>query len=204
MKIVRVETHLLTADWGAVDPYWDGGPQKSTALVRVVTDDGESGVGESLLGYFLPEAVGTFVDYFAPLLVGEDPRDTEKLWQRMFKSSFYWGRKGAGLAVLSAIDIALWDLKAQAAGVPLYRLLGGLARDRILAYASGGGSRQTAALVLDRALDLHRQELLAAAEERELDGERVGDHVATLASDELGCGACGAAGREEIVDDDHA
>ena len=72
-----------------------------------------------------------FVDYFAPLVVGEDPRDTEALWERMYKSCFYWGRKGAGLAVLSAIDIALWDLKAQAADVPLYRLLGGLARDRI-------------------------------------------------------------------------
>ncbi len=143
MKITRVETHLLTADWGTVDPYWDGGPLKSTAIVRVVTDTGAAGIGESLLGYFLPEAVGTFVDYFAPLVVGEDPRDTEKLWQRMFKSSFYWGRKGAGLAVLSAIDIALWDLKAQAAGVPLHRLLGGLARDGILVYASGGGSLAT-------------------------------------------------------------
>ena len=143
MKITRLETHLLTADWTGTDPYWDGGTHKSTALVRVITDDGLTGIGESLLGYFLPEAVPTFVDYFAPLLIGEDPRDTEALWERMYKSSFYWGRKGAGLAVLSAIDLALWDIKAQAADVPLYRLLGGLARDRILVYASGGGSMPT-------------------------------------------------------------
>ena len=143
MKIARLETHLLTADWTGTDPFWDGGSHKSTAVVRVITDDGRVGVGESLLGYFLPEAVPVFVEYFAPLVVGEDPRDTEALWERMYKSSFYWGRKGAGLAVLSAIDIALWDLKAQAADVPLYRLLGGLARDRILVYASGGGSMPT-------------------------------------------------------------
>ena len=76
-------------------------------------------------------------------MIGEDPRDTDALWERMYKSSFYWGRKGAGLAVLSAIDLALWDIKAQAANVPLYRLLGGLARDRIRVYASGGGSMKT-------------------------------------------------------------
>ena len=52
---------------------------QGTALVRVITDDGRVGVGESLLGYFLPEAVPMFVDYFAPLVVGEDPRDTEAL-----------------------------------------------------------------------------------------------------------------------------
>ena len=61
----------------------------------------------------------------------------------MYTSSFYWGRKGAGLAVLSALDIALWDIKAQAAAAPLHRLLGGLIHDRIRIYASGGSSMPT-------------------------------------------------------------
>ena len=100
MKIVRVETHLLTADWDTVDPYWDGGPQKSTALVRVVTDTGAAGIGESLLGYFIPEAVPSLVEYYAPLIVGQDPLEIERLWRRMHQSGFPWARKGAGMAVL--------------------------------------------------------------------------------------------------------
>ena len=55
MKIARVETHLLTADWTGTDPHWTGGTHKSTALVRVITDDGATGLGGTLLGYFLPE-----------------------------------------------------------------------------------------------------------------------------------------------------
>jgi L-alanine-DL-glutamate epimerase-like enolase superfamily enzyme len=78
-------------------------------------------------------ATAGFVDALAPLLLGEDPFRTEHLWQVMFRSGFFpAGRVGA--AAISAIDIALWDLKAQALGVPLYQLLGGLVRDRVACY----------------------------------------------------------------------
>jgi galactonate dehydratase len=68
-----------------------------------------------------------------PLLIGQDPFRTEHLWQVMFRSGFFpAGRVGA--AAISALDIALWDIKAQALNVPLYQLLGGLVRDKVACY----------------------------------------------------------------------
>jgi D-arabinonate dehydratase len=73
----------------------------------------------------------------APLLVGEDARLTERLWERMWRATRYLGRRGLLMRAISAVDIALWDLKAQAAGLPLWSLLGGY-RERVPAYVAGG------------------------------------------------------------------
>lgn len=140
MKITSLETILLSDDWREVDRYWRGGPVNSTALVRVHTDEGVTGLGETLLGYFAPETVPEIVRFYEPLLQGRDPLDISALWNDMYKSSFFWGRNGAGISVISAIDMALWDLKAKALGLPLWRLIGGLHRDRVQAYASGGST----------------------------------------------------------------
>lgn len=140
MKITSLETVLLSDDWRSVDPYWRGGPTNSTAFVRVHTDEGVTGLGETLLGYFAPETVPEIVRFYEPLLVGRDPYDISALWHDMYKSSFFWGRNGAGISTISAIDMALWDLKSKALGLPLWRLIGGLHRGRIQAYASGGSS----------------------------------------------------------------
>ncbi|MFU8870178.1 mandelate racemase/muconate lactonizing enzyme family protein, partial [Natronococcus sp.] len=72
-----------------------------------------------------------------PMLVGEDPRDTERLWRKMFDGTVQIGRSGLVLRAISSVDIALWDLKAKAASQPLYKLLGGHA-DEVPTYASGG------------------------------------------------------------------
>lgn len=140
MRITRLLTTLISASWGETDPYWKGGNIKTSAIVTVETDEGVTGVGETLLGYFAPEVVPAVVDYYAPLLVGRDPDDIAALWRAMFQSSYFWGRTGAALSVISAIDIALWDIRAQVAGKPLHAVLGSLARDRQPIYASGGGS----------------------------------------------------------------
>jgi L-rhamnonate dehydratase len=70
------------------------------------------------------------------LLVGEDPVDVERLWQKMYRGLIYVGRRGIALHALSGIDIALWDIAGKAAGKPVHELLGGAKRDRVRAYAS--------------------------------------------------------------------
>jgi L-alanine-DL-glutamate epimerase-like enolase superfamily enzyme len=70
------------------------------------------------------------------LLVGENPLDVERLWDKLYVGSAYYGRRGIAMHCISAIDNCLWSIRAQAAGLPLCRLLGGRRRDRITAYAS--------------------------------------------------------------------
>jgi len=136
MKIEQVQTYLLTSRWGD-DPFLPA-QLHSAALVQVVADSRMSGVGETIIGYFAPESVPALVDFYKPLLIGQDPEQINRLWNSLWTSSIYWGRSGAAISVLSAIEMALWDLKAKALGVPLYQLLGGLARETLPLYCSGG------------------------------------------------------------------
>lgn len=137
MRIASVDVHLLSLPWEG-DPGWRLGNRNSAALIEVGTDAGVTGLGETILGHFAPSVVPALVDYFKPLLIGEDPFAIDRLWHKLYQNSIWWGRKGAGLSVLSGIDIALWDLKGKALGVPVYELLGGLARDQVRLYASSG------------------------------------------------------------------
>ena len=141
MRITDITTHLVSSNWASVDQQWaeTGGGHKSSALVRIETDAGITGLGEIIVGYFAPEAVPALVDYYRPHLVGKDPRNTNALWHRMYESSKWWGRSGAAVSVLSGIDIALWDLKGKALGVPVHALLGGIVQERLPVYASIGG-----------------------------------------------------------------
>ncbi len=141
MKITGVTTHLLSSNWAAIDDQWaDTGSYKSSALVRIETDAGITGLGEIIIGYFAPEAVTTLVDYYIPHLIGKDPLQTTPLWNRMYESSKWWGRSGAAVSVISGIDIALWDIKGKALGAPVHTLLGGVMHERMPVYASIGGS----------------------------------------------------------------
>jgi D-arabinonate dehydratase len=111
--------------------------QRDHAVVRVRTEDGLEGVGYTL-GYGGAGLVADAVsELLAPIVAGEDPRDTTRLWREMFDGTVQIGRKGVVLRAISIVDTALWDLKAKAAGMPLYKLLGGSA-ERVPAYASGG------------------------------------------------------------------
>lgn len=105
-----------------------------STLVRVFTDDGQTGLGSV---YSHPEMVRMVVeDQLRELLIGEDPLDVERLWERCYGVTRWYGRKGAAVSALGGIDMALWDLRGKAAGKPLYQLLGAQ-RDRVPAYASG-------------------------------------------------------------------
>lgn len=103
-------------------------------LVEIETDQGILGIGTA--GGFTVTAKPIIDTLLAPLVVGEDPRNIEYLWQRMFRSSVRIGRRGAVMAAISGIDIALWDLKGKMLGAPIYQLLGGLIRPTIPCYAS--------------------------------------------------------------------
>ena len=88
-------------------------------------------------------AIGTMIkDTIEPLLIGRDPLCNEDIWQYLYNYMYYYGRKGTALYALSALDVALWDIKGKVAGLPLYKLLGG-SQTKIPAYASGGWTSYT-------------------------------------------------------------
>jgi L-alanine-DL-glutamate epimerase-like enolase superfamily enzyme len=100
-------------------------------FVIVETDEGITGYGEG--SNFTPRAVAGMIEELKPYLIGEDPQRIEHLWQSCFRRPFLRGGPVTGSAV-AAIDMALWDIKGKALGVPVYQLLGGLARDKIRVY----------------------------------------------------------------------
>src|SRR3569833_3725687 len=107
-------------------------------LVRIDTDEGLSGFGEAN-----PDAgagaVVVMIDSLTPLLIGEDPRNVERCWEKLRRSKVFAGaQSGVCVIALSGIELALWDLAGKAAGQPVYRMLGGKFRDRIRLYAACG------------------------------------------------------------------
>lgn len=104
-------------------------------FVEVRTDEGITGWGEVTTTMAVHNrAVAAIFSQLDDLLVGEDPRRIEALWNRVFRAFTYMGSRGATSNVVSGIDIALWDIRGQALGVPIYELLGGPVRDRISLY----------------------------------------------------------------------
>ncbi|HYN07969.1 MAG TPA: L-rhamnonate dehydratase [Vicinamibacterales bacterium] len=103
-------------------------------IVEVMTDGGHVGIGNAALA---PRLTKQTIDlYLKPLLVGADPFDVEYLWQHMYRKTMPFGRKGVGMAAISAVDIALWDILGKATGQPVFRLLGGRTKRTIPVYAS--------------------------------------------------------------------
>ncbi len=118
---------------------------RNILMIVVRTDEGLVGVGESgLSGREL--AVQGVVEHFKEFLIGADPMRTEHLWQAMSRGAFFPAQRVQASA-LSAIDIALWDIKGKALGVPIHQLLGGLARDKVLCYGHLGDARDPQPLV---------------------------------------------------------
>ncbi|MCC6353743.1 MAG: mandelate racemase/muconate lactonizing enzyme family protein [Verrucomicrobiae bacterium] len=107
---------------------------RSVCLVKVTTRDGVVGWGE---GYGPAGVVRAGVEFLAPLVVGEDPLQGENLWQRMFLRSVDYARRGVLVAAISAIDVALWDVRGRLLGLPVSVLLGGRRRESVRAYATG-------------------------------------------------------------------
>jgi len=103
-------------------------------IVEIFTDEGHVGIGNAALAPLITKQV---IDlYLKPLLIGADPWNIEFLWQHMYRKTIAFGRKGIGMAAISALDIALWDLLGKSAKQPVFRLLGGRTKPRIPVYAS--------------------------------------------------------------------
>ncbi|MEI3610662.1 mandelate racemase/muconate lactonizing enzyme family protein [Pseudogracilibacillus sp. SO10305] len=113
--------------------------QRSATIVEVTTDEGVTGWGEALCqGFQHPEiSAATIVYALKDLIVGENPMETEFLWHKMYTYTRDYGRKGAIIGAISAIDIALWDIKGKVFNQPVHCLLGGAFRDKVEAYATG-------------------------------------------------------------------
>ncbi|MBK1878979.1 mandelate racemase/muconate lactonizing enzyme family protein [Pelagicoccus mobilis] len=146
MRITKLEPIILHA------PVTRGGIADSTHSithwgapgVAIHTDDGKVGYGFSGTHAHLPTdrlIVDCITESFDPLLIGEDPFEVRALWEKLYhKSEIYWvGRSGITHLALGAIDIALWDLKCKALGLPLWKLLGGSAQTKVEAYNTDGG-----------------------------------------------------------------
>ncbi|WEX10926.1 mandelate racemase/muconate lactonizing enzyme family protein [Chelativorans sp. AA-79] len=109
---------------------------RELVVVEVEVDNGEIGVGWCTTAGVGAAAVHALISgYLAPMLLGSDPRNTEQIWQRLWMECHAAGPGGITTLAISAIDIAMWDIKAKNAGEPLYRLLGG-ARTSVQVYAS--------------------------------------------------------------------
>ena len=115
---------------------------QDACIIRVRTDTGLEGIGEADAS---PEVIRSIVD--APfshniacglreILVGENPLETERVWQKMYRRTMYFGRTSVAIAAMAAVDLALWDIKGKHFGEPIHRLLGGKQHESIKAYAS--------------------------------------------------------------------
>ncbi|QKC85239.1 mandelate racemase/muconate lactonizing enzyme family protein [Mesorhizobium sp. NZP2077] len=136
----------------AINPYpaWVG--TRNQMLVKVETDQGVFGWGESGLSG-RERAVAGAVEHYREFLIGRNPMQIGRIWQELYRSQYFEGGRVL-LAAISAIDIALHDIKGKALGVPVYELLGGKQRDRIPTFASTGDEAEGDAAI-ERARELH-------------------------------------------------
>ena len=103
-------------------------------ICEVETDEGTIGIGNAALA---PQLVKKTIDtYLAPLVVGEDPFDFSYIWEKMYRRTHAWGRRGLGMVAISAVDIALWDILCKLTNKPVFKLLGGRTKEKIPVYAS--------------------------------------------------------------------
>ena len=141
MKIERIETYVVEQ---ALDtPFYFSQfefQSRQICLVKVIGADGSCGWGE---GYGPATVVKAGVEFLAPLVVGEDPLQVEAIWSKMHLRTLDYARRGVLVAAISAIDIALWDLRGKLLGQPVSTLLGGRRRERVKVYATGMYFTQT-------------------------------------------------------------
>jgi mannonate dehydratase len=113
-------------------------PGRNFVTVKIYTDQGLTGVGDATVNGRELAVVSYLRDHVIPILIGKDAHRIEDIWQYLYKGA-YWRRGPITMAAISGIDIALWDIKAKAANMPLYQLLGGASRDKVMVYQHASG-----------------------------------------------------------------
>jgi L-alanine-DL-glutamate epimerase-like enolase superfamily enzyme len=145
VKITAVRCLLLSCPYAVPGDlerelcFADG--HRTISVIKVETDEGLYGLGETYTGVFAPDAVRELVAQFSLELVGEEAADVAGLRDRLRQACYYWGRFGMSASVVGGIEMALWDLRGKALGVPVHQLLGGRVHDRLPVYASGGNNK---------------------------------------------------------------
>jgi mannonate dehydratase len=125
MKIIAADTVVTS-------------PGRNFVTLRITTEDGLTGVGDATLNGRELAVASYLRDHVSPLLTGRDAGRIEDTWQYLYRGA-YWRRGPVTMAAVAAVDTALWDIKAKAAGMPLYQLLGGASRGGALTYGHASG-----------------------------------------------------------------
>lgn len=113
-------------------------PDRNFVTLKLTTDEGHTGLGDATLNGRELAVVAYLKDHVVPLLLGRDAHRIEDTWQFLYRSA-YWRRGPVTMAAIAAVDMALWDIKGKAAGMPVYQLLGGASRNGLLAYGHASG-----------------------------------------------------------------
>ncbi|MEV0155206.1 D-mannonate dehydratase ManD [Micromonospora sp. NPDC050686] len=113
-------------------------PDRNFVTLKITTDEGITGLGDGTLNGRELAVAAYLADHVVPLLIGRDPHRIEDTWQFLYRSA-YWRRGPVTMAAIAAVDVALWDIKAKVAGLPLYQLLGGASRTGVMAYGHASG-----------------------------------------------------------------
>src|SRR6185295_9254620 len=114
-------------------------PGRNLVTLKIDTDEGLHGLGDATLNGREKAVVAYLEDHVIPCLIGRDAHRIEDIWQYLYKGA-YWRRGPVTMTAIAAVDTALWDIKAKAAGLPLYQLLGGKSRDAVMVYGHANGS----------------------------------------------------------------
>ncbi|MDD4032268.1 MAG: D-galactonate dehydratase family protein [Bacteroidales bacterium] len=113
-------------------------PGRNFVTLKIYTDQGIYGLGDATLNGMEPAVASYLENFCIPALIGKDPRNTEDLWHYFYRGA-YWKRGSVTMSAISAIDMALWDIKGKMLNTPLYNLLGGESREKVMVYAHANG-----------------------------------------------------------------
>src|SRR5271156_4179788 len=113
-------------------------PGRNFVTLKVETAEGVHGVGDATLNGRELAVVSYLTDHVIPCLIGRDAHQIEDIWQFLYRGA-YWRRGPVTMSAIAAVDVALWDIKAKVAGLPLYQLLGGASREGVLVYCHANG-----------------------------------------------------------------
>jgi mannonate dehydratase len=113
-------------------------PGRNFVTLKIETDQGLTGLGDASLNGRELAVASYLTDHVIPCLIGRDAHQIEDIWQYLYRGA-YWRRGPVTMSAIAAVDTALWDLKAKAAGMPLYQLLGGASRENVMVYGHANG-----------------------------------------------------------------
>ena len=113
-------------------------PGRNFVTLKIITDQEVYGLGDATLNGREMSVVAYLKEHIVPCLIGRDPHQIEDIWQFLYKGA-YWRRGPVTMSAIAAVDMALWDIKGKVAGLPVYQLLGGRSRDRMMAYGHANG-----------------------------------------------------------------